>query len=498
MNDSSPNSNVQKAVTFFQQAGLSRLLAKLREKYIELGQVGGQVLLADSTAGERREIASFLGKPPYRDAALKVRLGDVDKALRQSGFDCTLPDVLTAFFPDRPLVTRPQQRTARAMQQADFRAALLAIATTLPEASRGRQWLSQGLHGQEWLFSRYKNASVEEQQRQLALVSYIGNVLNQLPGTDKPERLALFAQRTSGDPHALDPNRSAGRLLLLALNDFPVEANQHTQSTSPDAFTPQDRAHELRLYNDVGLLVDTISSNVAVFNLVGAFFSDGTPDPFVQAAGRRVLLLPLRQLLEWQSVLPTPQPEADLTSTTDIYVFENPQVFEEVIASAEDSKHVPLTHAYNAATASSSRIQGMKKAALHVYKEVPTLVCTAGWPSMAALKLLDLLLARSPATTLHYSGDFDLKGLQIAASLLARYPGRCQPWHFDPDSYTIALQSGGMSARTSELALLHALPDVFAPLVTIMQEQKQWAYQEGITSLLIADIAAFACNNRRR
>ncbi len=487
MNDPSPNSNVQKAVMFFRQAGLSRLLAKLREKYVELGQVGGQVVLADSTAGERREIASFLGKPPYRDATLKVRLADVDKALRQSGFDCTLPDVLTAFFPDQPLVTRPQQRTARAMRQADFRAALLAIAPALPEASRGRMWLSQGLHGQEWLFSRYKNAPLEEQERQLALIRYIANALNQLPGTDKPERLALFAQRTSGDPHALDANRPAGRLLLLALNDCSIAANHHTQSTSPDTLTPQDRAHELRLYNDVGLLVDTISSNVAVFNLADAFFSDGTPDPFVQAAGRRVLLLPLRQLLEWQSVLPAQQSEEDRTST-DIYVIENPQVFEEVIASTNDSNHVPLTHACNDATTSSSRISRMRKAAQHACKEVPTLVCTSGWPSMAALKLLDLLLAQSPETTLHYSGDFDLKGLQIAASLMARYPGRCQPWRFDPDSYTVALQAGGIPARTGELALLDALPDVFAPLVTIMQEQKQWAYQEGITSLLVADV----------
>ncbi|MGZ3622174.1 MAG: hypothetical protein ACXWPG_03670, partial [Ktedonobacteraceae bacterium] len=57
--------NVQKAVTFFTQANLHRLLAKLREKYIEIGRVGGQVLLENTTPGERREIASFLARPPY-------------------------------------------------------------------------------------------------------------------------------------------------------------------------------------------------------------------------------------------------------------------------------------------------------------------------------------------------------------------------------------------------------------------------------------------------
>ncbi|MEO8972545.1 MAG: TIGR02679 family protein [Ktedonobacteraceae bacterium] len=461
MNHQPPNPNVQKAATFFQQAGLSRLLAKLRARYIELGHVGGQVLLEDSTAGERREIASFLGKPPYRDSNLRVRLVDIDKALQRSGFDCTLPDVLIAFFPDSPLVTRPQQRTAQALQQENFRTALLAIATAIPKETRGRAWLSQGTHGQEWLFSRYKNAPVEEQERQIALARYIASALNALPGTDKPERLAIFAQRTCGDPHALDPNRPGGRLLLLALNDLAIDTDHHTLSTSSDSLSPlslQDRAHELRLYNDVGLLVDTISSNVAVYNLASALFHDGTPDAFVQAAGRRVLLLPLRQLLEWQRILPAAKVETEQISAKDIYVFENPQVFEEVIAGSADNQHVP------------------------------TLVCTAGWPSMAALKLLDLLLVQSPQTTIHYSGDFDLKGLQIAASLMARYPGNCQLWHCDPDAYSVALQAGGVLARTGELALLHALPDIFAPLTTSMQEKKQWAYQEGIASLLLADV----------
>ncbi len=81
-----------------------------------------------------------------------------------------------------------------------------------------------------------------------------------------------------------------------------------------------------------GLLVDTISSNVAVFHLAGAMYHDGTPDALMQTAGERVLLLPLRQLLEWQSVMP---------SQSDIYVFENPQVFEEVIALLTQPRSVP-------------------------------------------------------------------------------------------------------------------------------------------------------------
>jgi len=431
----------QRAVDFFVRVGLTRLLERLRAKYIAEGQVRGQIVLEESSAGERREIASFLGRVPYRDTSIRVRLADIDAALRKSGFACSLLDVLIAFRPDKPLETRQERRAARAAHQFDFHSALHALAEELPE--RGRFWLLNGLHGLEWLFARYKNAPLEEQERQLAIIGYIATLLDQLPVHS--ERLALFAQRTSGDPHALDAGRPAGRLFLLALNDL-----SNTALSTP----PQERAHALRLYNEVGLLVDTISSSVAVFNLTGALTRSGEVDPLPRAAGERILLLPQRQLLEWSSAQAT---------RPAIYVFENPQVFEEV-SDELARQDVPGT--------------------------LPTLVCTAGWPSVAALLLLDQLLAASVEHTLYYSGDFDLKGLQIAAHLLARYPGRCQPWRFDPEAYLHALQSEGMPARENELALLSALPEVFAPLIAVMQEKSKWAYQEGIAHLLASDVIA--------
>ena len=107
---------------------------------------------------------------------------------------------------------------------------------------------------------------------------------------------------------------------------------------------------------------------------------------------------------------------------------------------------------------------------------------------MAALTLLDMLLAASPMNHFHYSGDFDLKGLQIAAHLQAHYPDRCHLWHLDPAAYAIALQIDGVPARASELAQLDALPPAFAPLAASIQQQKKWAYQEGIAHLLLTSI----------
>jgi uncharacterized protein (TIGR02679 family) len=444
---------------FFHRPGLARLVMKLYEKYIEESQVRGQIILRDCTSDERREIASFLGKPLYADINIRIKLVDVEKSLLHS-FNCTLPDVLRAYYPDRALVTRLERQAQHTQRHSDFRSALASLIAQLPHNAHGRHWLEHGSHGEQWLYARYKNAPLDEQRRQLQLIAYIAGLLDQLPPPNAPERLALFAQRTSGDPHMLDAGRAAGRLFLLALADSYSAGAALAVALENVTDTPEnvtvalenvvgDRAQELLLYRNAGLLVDTISTNVAAYNLASALYLDGTPDPMLHAAGARVMLLPLRQLQAWKSVT---------SSSAAIYVVENPQVFEEIIASVQ-AENVP-----------------------------PTLVCTSGWPSVASLTLLDLLLSASPTCTLRYSGDFDIRGLQIAAYMLARYPGRCHLWRFDCDTYNAVLQQGGIPAPATDLALLDTLPEIFAPLVAVMQEKAMWAYQEGMTRFLLDDI----------
>ena len=441
---------VQRAVDFFRKAELDRLLVKLREKYIEQGQVGGQIQLLECTPRERRDIASFLGKTPYRYTVIKLKLSEMDAALQNSGFHCTLPELLEAFFPDQPLITRPQLRAVHITRQEKFRHSLEALAEAEADGMRGRSWLLEGQHGLDWLYGRYKNAVGEEQEHQLATIKYVATLLNQLPGTSSPVRLGLFAQRTSGDPHSLDPGRPAGRLFLQALSDL---------AGSASSMAGQGRVQDIQLYQDVGLLVDTISSNVAVFQLASASNLDGSRDLMIAAAGARILLLPLGQLLQWRAIA---------SAQTDIYVTENPQVFEEVVAHLQSQP---------------DRAQIPKDAV-----EAPTVVCTAGWPSVAALTLLDQLLRADPLNRLHYSGDLDLKGLQIAAYLMERYPARCLPWHIDTTAYNLAMQADGILARENELQLLNTLPDSFSDLIKTIQRQGKWAYQEGMVQLLLSDL----------
>ena len=445
--------SIQQAVEFFRHPDRIRLLEALYQKYIALGRIGGQVTLRDCRSEERREIASFLNKALPPQNAITVRLSDFQQALVTSSFACDLPDLLVALFPDRPQLTNPQRREQRSQAHTQFSNALTAI-TQQAEHERGQRWLLEGLHGQESLFRRYKNASHQEQEQLLTTLQIVVQALDQLPQPPNYERLAPFATRISGDPHFLDFNTFAGRLFYSALQDlalldqqFLIEPEDEEQDIQRANANTQQR---LLLYYDAGLLLDTISSTIAVYNLAHASDSTDQPDAMIAHAQQRILILPLHQLLQWQALTAAAQ---------DIYLFENPQVFEEVVAALQKS--------------TSSH---------------PTLLCTSGWPSAAAMRLLDTLLETEPTLRYHYSGDFDVQGLRIAAHLQRRYPRNLLLWHFTPEAYLSALHERGGTLSQGEIDSLRHLPDVFAPLVAVMAEQGQRAYQESLLPLLVGDV----------
>jgi uncharacterized protein (TIGR02679 family) len=473
MSDSSDQrTNLQKAVVFFEQPVWTRLCEALYVKYMAQGRIGGQVVLHSCTLEEQRALARFLQKKLPQQSAITIRLSDFQQALDASGFACELPALLHALFPERPHTTRPQQREKKAISQQRFYERLSQLLAELPDDSPGQRWLLAGAHGRDELFRRYKNESNQAQEQLLRQVQTIAHALNQLPIPPDFERLAIFAQRATGDPHYFDGNVPTGRIFFRALMDLarrepsiqPSEQQlENAQLANSEAVTEVSEVSEqnyqrLLLYYEAGLLLDTISSTVAVFHLSYAEDLAGHPDELITATGERILTLSLRQLLAWKKLR---------AASKRIYLFENPQVFEVIV---DELQRITANMPDNQKP------------------QLPTLICTAGWPSMAVIRLLNQLIEAAPDSSLHYSGDFDIQGLRIASLFLARYAEQCHLWQFDPASYLTALHSQAAELSTSDRAGLQALPEIFAPLTAVMREHNKKAYQEGITQSLLQDI----------
>ena len=113
------------------------------------------------------------------------------------------------------------------------------------------------------------------------------------------------------------------------------------------------------------------------------------------------------------------------------------------------------------------------------------LICTSGQPSVAALRLPDLLA--SSGTALFYSGDFDGKGLSIAAQLCARYPDLLKPWHMAAEDYDRCRSD--ISLSSASLALLQGCTGTaLEKTAQLVEQYRRAGYQKLLILQLEADL----------
>jgi uncharacterized protein (TIGR02679 family) len=431
------NDGARRAAEWVRSEKLEHPFALARERYVARGEPAGQVRIEQPTAPERRLFGDVLGRS-IRLGPLSFSLGELDQALLRSTFACSLVDLLEA-LEEAPIVTRPERRRARQDHEDAWRRELDEIVNR----SLGRE-LAQGWgreRGLALLHRRFKSASVADRAAAGTAFARCLEALAQLP-REPAVRLAVFATELTGDPHAFDQTHLAGQLLTIAL----VAADR--RADFEPRLTAERRAASFERF---GLLTDTVWATVAAFNLTRALTHAGSSDPLVEVAGARVLNLSLRQLARWRAVEP---------GSSDVYVVENPSVFETLVDGLESAGSIG--HGY------------------------PTLVCTSGYLSQPSYRLLDLLVAGGPVR-LWYSGDFDPEGLEIATTVLNRYPSHARAWRLGVADYEQAA-TNGVPAQGERLQSLDRLAAVFPDLVPVMRERLRWGYQETLIDVLLDDV----------
>lgn len=413
-----PSSGAAAAAAYLRERpALDRVLREAARKYVTLGRLGGLVRLESA---EEAFAVGGLRCRVRRDG--RVALTELDESLRErTRFGAGLVDTLEAYLGTR-LVTR---REALAERERAWEEAL-ARAVAGSADPRGLEWVEHDLSYLKAQWRSKPEGFADELGAALA-------ALGALPHSGGQVEIPVLAHRLTGDPHALDPDRSAGRFLERLL----VFVNPDLGLSPP--LGAEDRE---TLFALAGLVVDEVSSTVAAIGLAG-----GAPLLEAARAGGQVLSLPLRTVYE---VLPA------LEAPRDVYAVENPSVL-------------------------SAAHRALRDRAPEAW---PTVVCTSGHLSLAAVRLLDALVGGG--ARLHYSGDFDPKGLMIARALAARYGAMFVPWRFDAGAHRLALGSPGEAEapdhrRTSgprgELAALARQVQRLGP-----------AYQEGIVELLVRDV----------
>jgi uncharacterized protein (TIGR02679 family) len=212
----------------------------------------------------------------------------------------------------------------------------------------------------------------------------------------RPVHLARIALSTAGDPHYFDLTDSAHGAQLLALV---LETTGQEPTTTPAA----DRAALAK----VGILADRLSQTVLTYNLRA--LGDGPADRALNSAhaDHRPHHLTYYDLTEHPPSFDAAQPWI---------VVENPSVIEEALARASTM----------------------------------ALVCTSG--QLTAVDHAILALARDAGVPIRYSGDLDLPGRQIAASVKTRYGA--EPHLMDARTEQTAATHGPLARASGDIPAL--------------------------------------------
>lgn len=244
-----------------------------------------------------------------------------------------------------------------------------------------------------------------------------------------PIPLPVLADTVTRDTKALNK----GTLANLVLRALAEKAQIETPS----------RAEDVRdLWDRFGVVVDDLASRVLVLNLPAR--GDGLGTWLTDAAR---LGIPFQVTLHQLTTLPvSPQ-------INELYVCENPAV--------------------------------LRRAAEELGPSCPPLVCTEGRPSTAFHRLTRAALAGG--ASMHYHGDFDWPGVEMAEQILRRY--EAQPWRMGPEDYRLAL-----SQKIEHIALKGA-PRATAwdpGLANAMAEAGVAVYEESCLEALMQDLQAAA------
>jgi uncharacterized protein (TIGR02679 family) len=379
---------------------------------------------------QRRAVGGLLARATRPGTAkVGIVLGDLDARVRRPGDGWDLRSVVEAVRGPLPDRRGDRERRAAAVEQA---------VTGARAAGPPDPWFGP------WLDAVVASGSAARLigRGDADVLRQVAVVLAGLPAAGEP-LAAVSARLAGGDTKALN----AGPLAGLVLNGVAAWLGEPR---------PRTAAERRTLWEAVGVVPDDLASQVLVLNLpVRATTEPGS----VRGDGRN----PLRGWLEDAAVTGEPlritlhqlsRWRPDVASGRTVFVCENPAV--------------------------------LRSAAAQLGPGAAPLVCTEGRPSVAAHRLLDVLV--EAGTHLRVQADFDWPGTRIAGALLGR--DQAAPWRLTAPDYEAAVGTRSRDARRG--ARLRGTP-VHTPwdprLATAMAEMGEVVYEEELIDLLVADLS---------
>lgn len=416
---------LQEAVAFFKsEQAYRKLFEQFKKKYESLDRIGGTVPVRLFTDDELEVIGSFFGMTGYRlKEKGSISVAAFEKQLADTRFgDIRLKQMLDSYFGEE-IMSNKQRREEKDTE-------LWRFVTNLQAQFPGLGfWLEELLENSgevRWIWTMIDKTPDDFAEN----VDRLDTAYRHLP--ESPERLPMFSQRMTGDPHAFDLHTDLGKLWL------------HVLAVAAYTSVPSSTEATNELLQDYNIYRDDLLNYVTCSGLLAETEAGIHPVWKASVEQNTVQIIPIRELVKLTNVYPP--------HGVDVWIVENSGVC----------------------------------ATLLDYKPDVPIVCTNGQFTLAALTLLDRLT--ESGAILHYAGDFDPEGLGMAQRLLDRYPAeRVQLWHMNAVAYAASNPVKALSKERLE-KLRGIKHPALAEVVRAMRKKGKAGYQEALVERMKEDI----------
>ena len=410
---------LNEAVKYFKNNdGYNRLFKEMKNKYISLGEIKGNIIITKPTKIEKQYLSGLMKKDYSKNSTITINLKKFEQIIEESKFEgIELIELLKGYF-NEDILTKKQNIKKYQNDLQLFWEEILKQ----NEGTYIYNYLMQSIENKDLLYQNVKKYYNRMEKRLKEQLLNACKCINELP--KELTRIPVFASTILLNPHGLDKKTLCGKLFISLL------------CYTKNVVYPKNSEELSELYYNNNLLVDDISSMVLCKNIeaftknekhagLSGFYKYNEP-----------IFLTLYNLINFKCIN-----ENNLYKK--VVILENPAVF---MGIAQKCK----------------------------IKDFP-LICTYGQVKLAGIMLIDLLV--KAGYKLYYSGDLDPEGIQIADRLKQRYKKDFSLIGFDKQTYYKNISDVSLSdARVKKLEGIKSieLKDISEEIA----KNKKAAYEE--------------------
>ena len=241
----------QMATYFKEKSEYKRLLNGIKSKYINFGEIKGNVVIKNPDKLEAQALSGLMKKDYSKNKSISINLAVLQKRIDESKFaGAQLKDIIFEYFKEE-ITTKKESKKSYENQISEYFEEILKqnkntkVYNTLKEIIENKNQIYYKL-------KKYYNKNKEELKTALINAS---KGINELP--ENKTRIPVFASSITGNPHGFDRNTLCGKIFITLI--CYMQKLQYPQNTEELA----------EIYYNNNLLIDDVSNMVLCKNVLG-------------------------------------------------------------------------------------------------------------------------------------------------------------------------------------------------------------------------------------